>query len=356
MKKVLEDYLYLTPKTTVLASDNGLSDTLSLSALSPIEALGNVELFPVQPGEPTTDQADKLASFVALKQPDLVIAIGGGSTIDLAKAAVMLASSPVAIKAADVQGLFLNHRKKFPLIAIPTTCGSGAEATKSAVLTNVQKKLKRGINSYEALPEVVILDPSLLETLPNSVKIASFLDALTHALESNVGRNQNSISQMFSDESLKLLSVMAKEADGSSIENKNALIGAHLAGKAICNSETGPVHALSYFLSEQLDIPHGSAVGLMLPEVFAIYESTDMSFSNFYRENLRAKSSIFTDQIRNLTKNSITRVKLDSLKGLDVMNASKRSMELSGAIANSPIPWNVEKSLLAYSNLLSKLD
>lgn len=352
---MLQEYLGLKPNSILVVADSVLNSVLEISFLSNVNREIIIWLYKTHSGEPTTDEADKLAEYIRQKLPDIIVAIGGGSTIDLAKAGVILASEPILQKASDLQGKTLFNSRKNVFIAVPTTCGSGAEATKSAVLTNPKKKLKRGINSNSALPNVVILDSSLLLTLPQEVKISSYLDALTHSIESNIGANKNLMSYMFSKSAFNMLFNMADDPKGLAIQSKQALTASHFAGKAICNSETGPVHALSYYLSEELGIPHGIAVGVLLPEVIEYYAREFSIGLGLELVPTSLELNRFLKQIRNLAIPLLNENMQRSILDLDINSAAKRSIQLTGAISNAPIVWGPSQSLEIYKKLISLL-
>jgi alcohol dehydrogenase class IV len=355
IESILNEYLLVRPEHLLVVADSGLHSVLEVPVLSGIGNNFRVSLYKVPSGEPTTDEADKLTELIRRVSPEVIIAIGGGSTIDLAKAATVLAKEVTSQKASDLQGKTLTNQKGNLLIAIPTTCGAGAEATKSAVLTNKHKKIKRGINSQSALPNVVILDAELLSTLPQIAKNSSFLDALTHSMESSIGKKRNLLSSMFSESAFKTLVGMVEDPKGLAIENKSALIASHFAGKAICNSETGPVHALSYYLSEELEIPHGIAVGVLLPEVIDYY--TTQAGVSLKLDSITSTPQLIRllKQIRNLAIPLLSENMRQSLVELDIEKASKRSMQLAGAIDNAPIVWDSSKSEDVYEKLVSSL-
>jgi alcohol dehydrogenase class IV len=350
---ILNEFLFIQPEKLLVVADGGINPQGSI--LSDVSHKTNISYYRVPSGEPTTDEADNLTEFIRREEPGVIVAIGGGSTIDLAKAGTVLANESTSLKASDLQGKTLTSRRNNFLIAIPTTCGAGAEATKSAVLTNSHKKIKRGINSQSALPNVVVLDAELLSTLPQSVKNSSFLDALTHSIESNIGIKRNLMSDMFSQSAFRVLVGMVEDPKGFAIENKSALVASHFAGKAICNSETGPVHALSYYLSEELSIPHGVAVGVLLPEVIDYYVTRCGVSLRFASILPNSELDRFLKQIRELAFSLLSENMYKSILELDIEKASVRSMQLTGAINNAPITWNPNKSKDVYQKLISFL-
>lgn len=188
---------------------------------------------------------------------DLVLAVGGGSAIDMAKLINVWAE-------AGARGPVRPGR---PLIAVPTTAGTGSEATSFA--TVYIDGLKHSIAGEELLPDVAIVDPDLTLSLPAYVTAASGIDALSQAIESYWSVNSTPESKACAREALRLVLPHLREAVlAPSEESRGAMaLGAHLAGKAINVSRTTAPHALSYALTSRFGVPHGQAVGLTLPEI-----------------------------------------------------------------------------------------
>ncbi len=196
---------------------------------------------------------------------DALIAIGGGSAIDMAKSIRYLAVNPYVL--TEMQPTRLSVRPK-PMIAVPTTVGSGSEATHFAVLYVGVKK--HSIAHECILPEIYILDPELAMSLPPSVVASSGADALTQAIEAFWSVNSTEESRAYARSAVAMIlsnlpAMMEKRTLGTCM---TALIAAHLAGKAINVSKTTAAHALSYPLTSLFGISHGQAVGLLLPRVY----------------------------------------------------------------------------------------
>lgn len=192
--------------------------------------------------------------------PDLVIAVGGGHVLDIAKAINFLSS-------------------KKPLLAIPTTAGSGSEATQFAVI--YKDGVKHSLEDAEILPTFVIVDPTLSFSVPKEIAIPSALDALAQSIESYWSKSSTEESRAYAKEALTLIWGNIVEAiEQRSEEAMTSLsIGAHLAGKAINISKTTACHALSYGLTYHHHVPHGIAVALFLPTLYCYNSKKDDSFS-----------------------------------------------------------------------------
>lgn len=200
---------------------------------------------------------------------DIVIGLGGGSSLDTAKVVAALAVDG-AQPLADIYGIGLLERKGLPTILIPTTSGTGSEVTAISILTTGETT-KAGIISPHLVADVALLDPALTLGLPANVTAATGIDAMVHAVESYTSRNgKNPVSDMLAIEALKLLTAHIETAcsDGSNMVAREAMLrGSMLAGQAFANSPVGAIHALAYPLGGIYHIPHGLSNALVMPYV-----------------------------------------------------------------------------------------
>ncbi len=227
----------------------------------------------VQPN-PTTEDVDRGLSVARQFGVDLLVAIGGGSSMDCAKGINFLLTNGGQMR--DYWGVGKATKPMLPLIAIPTTAGTGSEAQSFAIIADAKTYVKMACGDKKAACRVAILDPALTLSMPAGVTAATGIDAISHALESYVTTRRNPVSQLFARRGWKLLAqgfpvVLANgsvSTDSSLLVARGAmLLGAHLAGAAIENSMLGATHALANPLTAHYGITHGLAVGLMLPHV-----------------------------------------------------------------------------------------
>ncbi|MBX3452107.1 MAG: iron-containing alcohol dehydrogenase [Planctomycetaceae bacterium] len=221
----------------------------------------------VQPN-PTTDDVDRGVAAAKSANVDFLIAVGGGSAMDCAKGVNFLLTNAGAMR--DYWGTGKATKPMLPLIAVPTTAGTGSEAQSYALIADAETHAKMACGDKKAACRVAILDPDLTASMPPSVAAATGMDAISHAVESYVTLRRNPISQLFSRRSWRLLS----QAYPTSIRDPQSraargamLLGAHLAGAAIENSMLGATHALVNPLTAHYGITHGVAIGIMLPHV-----------------------------------------------------------------------------------------
>jgi alcohol dehydrogenase len=254
----------------LLVTDPGLKQAGHCeTATSLLESAGlEVAVFDNVAPNPTTDDVDRCVAFAKDRRIDSIVGLGGGSSMDCAKGANFLLTNGGRMH--DYRGVGKATRAMLPMIAVPTTSGTGSEAQSFAVIADAKTHMKMPCGDPKAACKIAILDPELTVTMPRSVAAATGIDAMTHAIESYVTKKRNPISQMFARQAWQLLAksfpvIMQYPHD---IEARgNMLLGAHLAGAAIETSMLGATHATANPLSAHFDIVHGIAVGVMLPHV-----------------------------------------------------------------------------------------
>jgi alcohol dehydrogenase class IV len=218
--------------------------------------------------EPSLETVQRGAEFLLRFQPDWIVALGGGSVIDAAKAMWVLYErpdlSPDAINPVEALGLRVRAR----LCAIPTTTGTGSEATWAIVLTDPAERRKLGLGSRENLPDLAILDPSLVLALPPRLTADTGLDALTHAVEGYTSAMRNDFCDGLCLQAAKLVFEYLPRAvaDGADLEARtHTQNAAAMAGLGFGNSMAGLAHGMGHALGAVFHIPHGRAVSLCLP-------------------------------------------------------------------------------------------
>jgi alcohol dehydrogenase len=220
--------------------------------------------------EPYLDNADSAAAIGRDIGAELVIGLGGGSTMDTAKAAAAVITN--GGKAEAYIGLDKVAVSGLTTIMIPTTAGTGAEVTFTAVFTNRETKAKGGINSRFLFPDMALLDPELTLGLPPDVTAATGMDAFTHAVESVTSRSATIFTEALALQAVRLISGNLRRAvfHGGDVEaRENMLMGSLLAGLALADAGVGAAHALAYPLGGNYRIPHGLANAILIPHVMA---------------------------------------------------------------------------------------
>lgn len=197
---------------------------------------------------------------------DGMVAVGGGSVIDSAKAANMIVSEGGDL--LDYQGVNLLERPLRPLVAVPTTAGTGSEVTGFAVVKDDANATKLHFTSPYLVPLLAILDPEMTASMPARLTAATGFDALTHAVEAYVAQNAEPITDALALHAIRLIRQYLPMAVGNGadmIAREQMLLASHMAGIAFANSGVGVVHAIAHVLGGVYDVPHGIANALMLP-------------------------------------------------------------------------------------------
>ncbi|MBP7088036.1 MAG: iron-containing alcohol dehydrogenase [Candidatus Omnitrophica bacterium] len=244
----------------------------SIKAFKSIEEAGiSFKMHKNESVEPTYDYLEQFRKQFTLNNYDCLVGIGGGSTLDLAKGLAILLTNEG--KALSYRGFPQLKNKPLAVVALPTTAGTGSEATYNAVFTDSQEKKKLGINYIHNFPVCAIIDPLFTVDCPKSVTVSSGCDALVHTLESYVHKNHTSISRIYSKEAFRLLyrglSEVLDKPKEATIRVDLAL-GAYLAGIALMNSGSGPSGAFSYPLGAVYHVPHGYAGGVFIAHITKI--------------------------------------------------------------------------------------
>lgn len=225
------------------------------------------------PAEPTCDQAQEIINRFKASGADFIVAIGGGSVMDIAKLASILATDEYEVR--DLLDNPSLATKSVKTLMIPTTAGTGSEATPNSIVAVPEKELKVGIVNAEMIADYVILDSRMIKKLPRKIAAATGVDALAHAIECFTSNKSNSFSDTFALEALDLILNNIEEAcdnPEAMDAKKSMLIASFYAGIAITASGTTAVHALSYPLGGKYHIPHGVANAMMLVPVMKFNE------------------------------------------------------------------------------------
>lgn len=199
---------------------------------------------------------------------DAVLAVGGGSSIDTAKGIAVMATNEGHI--LDYEGVGKVQHQPLPIIAVPTTAGTGSEVTASTIITNKKTLFKAAIISPHIFPKLAILDPVLTLRCPRDITAATGMDALTHAIESYTSKTATPVSEALALQAMKLISQSLLKAYfvGTDIHSRNTMLTASmLAGFAFSQSRLGNVHAISQSFGGVFNIPHGIANATLLPFV-----------------------------------------------------------------------------------------
>ena len=197
---------------------------------------------------------------------DSIVAVGGGSVMDTAKAIGIIINNPEFADVRSLEGVAPTKKHAVFTIAVPTTAGTAAEVTINYVITDVEKKRKFVCVDVNDIPEVAVVDPEMMYSMPKPLTAATGMDALTHAIEGYITKGHCAISDMFHLEAIRLIAKNLRAA----VENDEAgregmALGQYIAGMGFSNVGLGIVHAMAHGLSALYDTPHGVAFAILLP-------------------------------------------------------------------------------------------
>jgi alcohol dehydrogenase class IV len=304
--------------------------------------------------EPDYDFLDEFKKKFIGAGFECLIGIGGGSTLDLTKGIATLVINPGP--ALSYRGFPELEHVPLPVIAVPTTAGTGSEVTYNAVFTNSQEKKKLGINSEYNYPVLAVIDPMILTECPISVAVSAGCDALVHSLESYVNVNHTPVSRMFSREAFKLLYNNLRKLPGGlhDVDVQSGLaLGAYLAGTALMNSGAGPAGGLSYVLGGVYKVPHGFAGATFIGAVttwnvqkgyrdygdlYDLIEGADANQST--QEKNRLFAGCINDLLKQLGMPDV--IPGYGLTSKDVDYIAGQYEMLKGVIAMNPVSFSME--------------
>lgn len=200
---------------------------------------------------------------------DFIIAVGGGSVIDTAKAVAIVKNNPEFADIRSLEGVAPTHSKCVPIIALPTTCGTAAEVTINYVITDEENNRKMVCIDPKDIPLVAIVDAELMASMPSKLIASTGMDALTHAIEGYITKGAHTISDMFEIKSIELIAkhLRGAVADRNMTDMDGMSIAQYVAGMGFSNVGLGIVHSMAHPLGAVFDIPHGVANALLLPIV-----------------------------------------------------------------------------------------
>lgn len=253
-----------------LISDRGLENIGVVKKVQDIIANGGIKCttYLGTVPNPTVDVVNESTELYKESGATSIVALGGGSSMDVAKATGVLAKFGGEI--TDYEGLHKVPDTIIPIIAIPTTAGSGSEVTASAVITDESRNYKMSVISYEILPKYAVLDPELIMTAPAGVVASCGIDALIHAIEAYISTSASPFSDAMAEKAMELIGNNLRQFVANRQDKKAAsamMAGSNFAGISFAWAKLGNVHAMSHPLSAYFHVAHGVANAILLPTV-----------------------------------------------------------------------------------------
>ena len=356
IKEIPNNLKNLSIKNILLITDKGIRNLGITKELEDILSKNNINciVYDETLPNPTIDNIESARKLYVDYSCEALIAFGGGSPIDCAKAVGARIAYPKKT-IGKLKGL-LKIRRKIPLlIAIPTTAGTGSEVTLASVVSDPSIQHKYTLMDFNLIPRYAVLDPSVTVTLPKHLTSTTGLDALTHAIEAYIGRSTTIDTRKKAIEAIKLIFENIEEAynNGSNLTARaNMLKAAYLAGIAFSKSYVGYVHAVAHSLGGQYNIPHGLANALLLPIVLekygkSIYKklhklSIEVGISS-KDENKEESARKFIKAIYALNERMNIPKKLKGIKEEDIIIMSKHADKEANPLYPVPKLFNAKE-------------
>lgn len=244
---------------------------------------------------------------------DYIIAIGGGSSMDTAKAIGIIIENPEFSDVRSLEGVAPTKKPCTPIIAVPTTAGTAAEVTINYVITDVEKNRKFVCVDTHDIPVVAVVDPDMMSSMPKGLTAATGMDALTHAIEGYITKGAWEMSDMFHLEAIRLISKHLRGAVNNTPEGREGMaLGQYIAGMGFSNVGLGIVHSMAHPLGAVYNTPHGVANAIILPTVM---EYNAPATGEKYREIARAMGVKGVDE---MTQEEYRKAAIDAVRQLSL--------------------------------------
>ena len=242
---------------------------------------------------------------------DCIVAVGGGSAMDTAKAIGIIAANPEFADVRSLEGVAPTKRHAVFTVAVPTTAGTAAEVTINYVITDVEKKRKFVCVDANDIPEVAVVDPDMMASMPAALTASTGMDALTHAIEGLITNAAWEITDMFHLEAIRLISANLRDAVKNDPDGRKGMaLGQYIAGMGFSNVGLGIVHSMAHGLSALYDTPHGVACAILLP--MGLEYNADYSGEK-YRDLAKAMG---VDNVDSMSQAEYRKAAIDAVKKL----------------------------------------
>ena len=294
---------------------------------------------------------------------DCIVAIGGGSSMDTAKAIGIIIANPEFADVRSLEGVAPTKNKCVPIIAVPTTAGTAAEVTINYVITDVEKKRKFVCVDAHDIPVVAVVDPDMMSTMPASLTAATGMDALTHAIEGYITKGAWELSDMFHIKAIEVIARSLRDAVKNGKEGREGMaLGQYIAGMGFSNVGLGVDHSMAHTLSAYYDTPHGKACAILLPAVMAYNaEYTGEKYRDIAMAmGVKGTETMSQDEYRKAAVDAVRQLSEDvgiptSLKGIvkeEDIPALAESAYADACRPGNPRDTSVEEIAVIYRSLM----
>ena len=279
-------------------------DVLDAAGL-PYEVYSNIK------PNPTIENVQSGVEAYKASQADYIVAIGGGSSMDTAKAVGIIIANPEHADVRSLEGAVNTKNKSVPIFAVPTTAGTAAEVTINYVITDAEKNRKMVCVDPHDIPVVAFIDPDMMATMPKGLTAATGMDALTHAIEGYITGGAWELSDMFHLKAIEIIAKSLRGAVDNTPEGREGMaLGQYIAGMGFSNVGLGIVHSMAHPLGALYDTPHGVANAIILPTVM---EYNAEATGEKYRDIAKAMGVKGTE---NMTQEEYRKAAVDAVKQL----------------------------------------
>ena len=289
----------------------------------------------IKPNPTIENVVEGVESFKACGA-DSIIAIGGGSSMDTAKAIGIIIANPEFADVRSLEGVAPTKNHAVPTIAVPTTAGTAAEVTINYVITDVQKERKFVCVDENDIPEYSVVDPDMMSSMPKGLTASTGMDALTHAIEGYITKGAWEMSDMFHLEAIKLIAKHLRGAVENKPEDREGMaLAQYIAGMGFSNVGLGIAHSIAHTLGAHYDTPHGVACAMMLPIVMEYNEDFT---GEKYREIARAMG---VEDVDDMSQAEYRKAAVDAVKklsadvGIPAVNEKVREEDLDVLAADA---------------------
>jgi len=354
-------------KKPIIVTDKGIVNLGLIDSL--VEALKKSEIpfaiYDETVPNPTTDNVAKAYDLYKKENCDCLIAFGGGSSMDCAKALGVQIVYPKKTL-GQLKGILKVHKKLPLLIAIPTTAGTGSETTLAAIITDSKTLHKYAINSFPLIPHYAVLDAKVTLSLPKSITATTGMDALTHAVEAYIGGSTTKKTRKFSLLAVRLICnrIFTVYEDGNNLEARNDMLkAAYFAGCAFTRSYVGYVHAVAHSLGGCYNVPHGLANAILLPFVLEAYgKSAEKKLAKLaYHIHLVSEitpqedaAKAFIQMIKDMKKKLNIGDTIEGIKEEDIKKLSKYADKEANPLYPVPKLMNAKELQQFYYKVMEK--
>ena len=260
---------------------------------------------------PTIDNVKHGVQAFKDSKADYIIAIGGGSSMDTAKAIGIIIANPEFEDVRSLEGTAPTKKPCVPIIAVPTTAGTAAEVTINYVITDVERKRKFVCVDPHDMPIIAVIDPEMMSSMPKGLTASTGMDALTHAIEGYTTKAAWEMTDMFHLEAIKLISASLRDAVENKKEGREGMaLGQYIAGMGFSNVGLGIAHSMAHTLGAVYDTPHGVANAIILPTVM---EYNAPATGEKYREIARAMG---VQGVDSMTQEEYRKAAIDAVRKL----------------------------------------